>query len=85
VLNKKLLQPGWAGDLTKDELAFIKNALKKDRRLRAKWGLGRGTGRLNDEKIRKVALDGVEGLRETLSEPLRPSMQLRFPEGMVLR
>jgi len=63
-LKRKLLIPGWAGDLAPAELAFIKQALKKDRRLRAKWGLGRGTGRLNDEKIRAVAMYGTEGLQK---------------------
>ena len=62
--NHKLLQLGWAGDLTPEELAYIKQSLKKDRRLRARWGLGRGNGRLNDEKIRKVAMDGVENHRK---------------------
>ena len=60
--NDKLLQPGWAGDLCPEELAFIKVALKQDRRLRAKWGMGRGHGWVNDDKIRAVAMDGIEAL-----------------------
>jgi len=61
-LAHKLLIPGWAGDLSPDELAFIKAELKKNRRLRATWGMGRGRGRINDEKIKAVAMHGVDGV-----------------------
>ena len=76
--NQKLLQPGWAGDLSSEELAFIKSKLKADRRLRARWGLGRGTGRLNDEMIRKVAMDGVQNIA---SKGLRCHVQLPVKNG----
>lgn len=56
-----LLEPGWAGDLTLEELNYIKASLKKDRKLRAKWAMGRGTGRVNDGKIRIVAVEGTNG------------------------
>ena len=56
--NSKLLQPGWAGELNKSELAFIRDKLKRDRRLRAKWGMGRGKGYISELKIRRVALYG---------------------------
>ncbi len=78
MLNRKLLEPGWAGDLNSEELAFIKDKLKRDRRLRAKWGMGRGKGRLSEEKIKIVALYGVEGLEETHSQDLSPPFQLGF-------
>ena len=68
--RKRLLTPGWAGELDKEELAYIKKKLFADRRLRAKWGFKRGTGRLSEEKIKYVALHGVDGPQEALSEDL---------------
>ncbi|NQT73567.1 MAG: hypothetical protein HQ553_12495 [Chloroflexi bacterium] len=68
--RKRLLIPGWAGELDSTELAYSKKELLADRRLRAKWGFKRGTGRLSEEKIKYVALHGVDGLQEALSEDL---------------
>ena len=78
--RRKLLIPGWAGDLSPEELAFIKDALKKDRRLRSKWAMGRRHGRVNDNKIRKVAMFGVDGLQKMPSEGLVGSVQLRVSD-----
>ncbi len=75
--RKKLLMPGWAGELDSSELAYIKKRLLADRRLRAQWGFKRGTGRLSEEKIRHVAMYGVDGLQECPSEDLGASVQLR--------
>lgn len=75
--KKKLLIPGWAGELNEEELKYIKGKLFADRHLRAKWGFKRGTGRLSEEKIKLVALYGVEALQNiTYFEP-KGSVQLR--------
>lgn len=34
----RLLEPGWAGQLTDEELAYIASQLAIDEKLRAKWG-----------------------------------------------
>ena len=81
MLSPNLLQPGWAGELFPDELAFIKSVLKKDRRFRARWGMGKGTGRINDEKIHRVAMHGVEALQEYPSEDFGASVQLRLVDA----
>ncbi len=78
--RKKLLIPGWAGELDSVELAYIKKRLFADRRLRAKWGFKRGTGRLSEEKIKMVAMHGVEDLQEYPSEPLTQPVQLRLSD-----
>ncbi len=75
----KLLEPGYAGEINDTELAYIKTKLFNDRRLRAKWGFVRGTGRLSEEKIRKVALYGTDGFKKCPSEGFMASVQLRFP------
>ena len=36
--HRKLLEPGWAGDLSLDEAVHIACALRKDRGLRRQWG-----------------------------------------------
>jgi len=65
---KRLLIPGWAGKLVLTELRYIKEEIKKNGRLRAKWGFKKGTGKLSDEKIKLVALYGVEALAVTTEE-----------------
>ncbi|MDD5093085.1 MAG: hypothetical protein PHV74_01705 [Dehalococcoidia bacterium] len=68
--DQKLLEPGWAGDLSPEELAFIKGKLKSDRRLRARWGMPRGTGKVNDEKIRLVAIGGTNSPELSSHKPV---------------
>ncbi len=75
--KKKLLQPGWGGDLSKEELAYIKDKLMRDKRLRAKWGFKKGTGRLSEAKIRLVALYGVDALENIPNFESEASVQLR--------
>ncbi len=61
-LQRKLLEPGWAGPIDGVELAFIKDALRKSQRLRNKWDLPRG--RLSSEKIRRVAMFGTNNIEK---------------------
>ena len=34
----RLLEPGWAGELTLEEAKFIQEGIQKDRTLRREWG-----------------------------------------------
>ena len=52
----ELLDPGWAGELTDDELDYLKGRLKASASLRQRWGLPR---RFSEAAVRKVALFGV--------------------------
>ena len=36
--RKRLLEPGWAGELSPDELAYIKAELRQSASLRRRWG-----------------------------------------------
>ena len=55
--DERLLIPGWAGELTDPELAFIEERLRGSRRLSQQWGIiNRDYG---EESIRQVALGGV--------------------------
>jgi len=56
----KLLEVGWAGELDKVELEYIMENLKKDKRLRSRWGFTKGSRRLSKAKIIRRALNGLE-------------------------
>ena len=36
--HRKLSQPGWAGELDDDEMAYLQQKLERSQRLRKKWG-----------------------------------------------
>ena len=55
---KKLLEPGWGGDIEDRELSYIKNALVGDRRFAMRWGFRPGQKTRSDEAIRRVAMEG---------------------------
>ena len=57
--EKKLLIPGWAGDLSPDEFAYIKSQLKQSPSLKRRWGFRPSAKRLPENRIRSVAIDGV--------------------------
>ena len=53
---KKLLIPGWAGELTDIELKFIKDKLRANPTLRQAWGFIHSRGfRISDRAIRERA------------------------------
>lgn len=55
---KKLLEPGWGGELDDTELAHILAALQKNNRLRTAWGFPGGERRLSEDAVRQVAMWG---------------------------
>jgi hypothetical protein len=56
---KKLLEPGWAGELSPDEFAHIKSQLRQSSSLRRRWGFRPSTKRLPESRIRAVAREGL--------------------------
>ena len=38
LMDKRLLEPGWAGELSDREVEYIQRELKRSRRLWRKWG-----------------------------------------------
>jgi len=67
----KLLIPGWAGDLTPEDLALLKAVLKRKPALRRRWGFK--TSRFSDAEIRKVALEGVDDPQKSTEAHHTPS------------
>ena len=66
---RKLLEPGWAGELDRTELAYIKSQLRRSSSLRRKWGFRPSAKRLSEAHIREVAMHGVGGLRPVSASP----------------
>lgn len=59
----KLLEPGWAGDLDKVELTYIKASLRESPSLRRKWGFRPSAKRLSNKHIQLVAMYGLSAIR----------------------
>ena len=63
-LNKKnirdyrLLEPGWAGELEDDQVAYIRAALHDDPDLAYQWGFKRSSKRFPSDFIRRIAKRG---------------------------
>jgi hypothetical protein len=53
-----LLEPGFAGVLTDEELEYIRGKLQQDGALRRWWGMKPSWRRVPEEAIRRVAMDG---------------------------
>jgi hypothetical protein len=59
VENTRLLEPGWACQLTPSEVAYVKDKLMKSATLRQRWGFKRSAKRFSTARIRYVAEHGV--------------------------
>ena len=57
--RKKLPEPGWAGELSPDELAYIKSQLKQSHSLKRRWGFRLSARRFSEAKIRAIARNGL--------------------------
>lgn len=65
--EKKLLQPGWAGELDDVELDYIKPRLRESPSLKRKWGFRPSAKRLSESRIRAVARDGLSAIKRSVS------------------
>ena len=55
VMDYRILEPGWAGELDDEQIAYIRNALHRDPELAYQWGFRRASKRFSDDMIRRVA------------------------------
>ena len=60
--RKKLLEPGWAGELSNEEYDYIKENLKANPKLKTRWGFVVGRRKLSEERIRGVAMNGTPAI-----------------------
>jgi len=56
--KKKLLIPGWAGELPPYEMAYEKLRLLQSPSLKRRWGFRPSAKRLSEARIRAAARDG---------------------------
>lgn len=54
----KLIEPGWAGELSPAEFAYIKSQLKQSPSLKRRWGFRPSSKRFSESRIRMVARNG---------------------------
>jgi hypothetical protein len=57
--KQKLLEPGWAGELSPNEFTYIKSQLKQSPSLRRRWGFRPSARRLSESRIRDIARNGL--------------------------
>ena len=69
ISDQRLLEPGWAGELTDKELAYIQQELFADDKLSYLWGFARSLKTRPLEAIRRVAMDG-DPERRSVNLPL---------------
>ena len=68
-VDSRLLEPGWAGELADDELAYIQGELLADDKLSYQWGFAPSLKTRPLEAIRRVAMDG-DPERRSVNLPL---------------
>ena len=54
----RLMEPGWAGELTDAEFKALQSALERDKALAFWWGWRPATRRRAEAQVRRVALHG---------------------------
>lgn len=75
--DSRLLEPGFAGELSQDEFKYLKSELRKSASLRRKWGFRPSAKRLNENRIRTVARDGLaKKQRAVLASAVKQKKQL---------
>jgi len=60
--RKKLLIPGWAGELDPVELDYIKSQLRQSPSLKRQWGFRPSARRFSESRIRAIARDGLSAI-----------------------
>jgi len=58
--KRKLLIPGWPGELTNEELEYIREALFREKQLSFRWGFAPSQKTRSNAAILKVAMWGHE-------------------------
>jgi len=78
--QEKLLVPGWAGELDKCEITYVKRQLLESPKLKRCWGFRPSAKRLSEDHICMVARNGL--LRKQKSS-FSFSRKTRNPSLMV--
>lgn len=62
--RRKLIEPGWAGELSPDEFAYVKCQLRQSPSLKRRWGFRPSARRLSESHIRSVARNGLSAIKK---------------------
>jgi|SRR5688572_2821009 hypothetical protein len=76
-LSYKLLQPGWAGHVEPEELAFIMAHLEQDAPLGLWWGTKPSWKSIPQAAVERVAMEGSEDDQALNRRLARPRQQSR--------
>jgi hypothetical protein len=57
-MDDRILEPGWAGELSPKEFKYVKSQLRQSPSLKRKWGFRPSAKRLSEGRIRAVARNG---------------------------
>lgn len=63
--KQKLLEPGWAGELSPDEFKYVKSQLRQSPSLRRQWRFRPSAKRFSESRIRDIARNGVSHKMES--------------------
>ena len=74
--DDRLLGPGWAGDISDDEVLFIQEELLRDKKLAYQWGFAPSRRTRPADAIRRVALEGDPEHRNSNVPLIRPNSRL---------
>lgn len=72
IYPRRLLEPGWAGQLTDEEVVYIQFHLMRDGKLAYRWGFRPAQQSRPEEAIRRVAMDGDPDTRRVNVALARP-------------
>ena len=72
----RLLGPGWAGEISDDEVFFIQKELLRDRKLAYQWGFAPSRRTRPADAIRRVALEGDPEHRNSNVSLTRPNFRI---------
>ena len=62
--RRKLIEPGWAGELSPDEFAYVKCQLRQSPSLKRRWGFRPSARRLSESRTRAVARNGLSAIKK---------------------
>ena len=78
MFDDRLLGPGWAGEISDDEVFFIQRELLKDKRLAYLWGFAPSRKTRPTDAIRRVAMEGDPEHRNANVPMARPPSRPRM-------
>ena len=81
--DARLREPGWAGELNDDELAYIRRELLQDKKLAYRWGFAPSQKTRPAEAIRRVAMHGDPDHRSSNVALARPRKRSKGAKAAV--